>query len=91
MKEEIGICVKPLFSSKSFLQTKGWALERNADVAFRRGQDKTEYKFVHESGDVFVGTRREFEITYSITCRILFCKKAKKKHKGWSLSPQQPE
>ena len=91
MKEEIGICVKPLFVGKSFLQTKGWALERNADIAFRRGQDKTEYKFVHESGDVFVGTRREFEIAYSITCRILFCKKAKKKHKGWSLSPQQPE
>ena len=91
MKDTTGVCVKPLFASKSFLQTKGWALDNNAGIAFKRGQDKSEYTFIHDSGAVFKGTRREFEIEYDITCRILFYKNAKKKHKGWSLSPEKPE
>ncbi len=88
MKEETGVCTKKLFGSKCSLTVKGWALEHNSKVAFKRGRYKLDYMFSHDSGEMFCGTRREFEIAYSICCSMLFCKNAKEKHKGWTIISQ---
>lgn len=91
MKDKIGVCTKPLFASKKFLKTNGWTLIENANIAFKQGRDKSDHTFMHESGEFFIGTRKEFTDKYGVTTNILFYKNAKKKHRGWSLAPKETE
>lgn len=84
-KKKFGVDVKWLFGNNEKLQHLGWTLYQNKDVAFVKKSDRTHYKFIHKSGDVFSGSRTSFEEKYGISPKPLFRTNPPKSCLGWTL------
>ncbi len=79
------IDIQVLFNTKPSLCANNWALFANKAQAFSRGNIKTVYRFVHKTGDIFIGTRGEIEEKFGINIRPLFGKGSSKTQKGWRV------
>lgn len=47
----------------------------------------TVHEFIHDSGEVFAGTRYDFQIKYGFSVKHLFCKNPYAAWKGWRVAP----
>lgn len=86
--EKYGIPVYSLFQKiKPVYKVHNWCLLENEDNAIRNpASDFTIYNLEHKDGDVFTGTRREFNQKYGFTFHPLVSPtKPSKICKGWRL------
>ena len=69
------------------LSVRDWCLIENFHLASRTSRrDYNVYKVIHESGEIYEGTRDNFTKTYGYSISKLFPKKHKQKTcKGWKL------
>lgn len=49
----------------------------------------TVYEFSHKRGEVFSGTRYDFQLKYGFSIKQLFCKNPRPIWRGWRVSPSQ--
>lgn len=87
--EKYGFRIDFLLCNNPHKTFRNWCLaDTISDAHFSPKADYKRYTFVHESGDTFVGTRRDMEKAHSISVHDLVradLKKRAKRVKGWTL------
>lgn len=84
-KQKYGLDIKPIFGNTEKIQYMDWTLHCNKDIAFTKKTDLYTSTFIHDSGEVFHGTRSQFEDKYGINPKPLFRSNPPKRCKGWYL------
>lgn len=73
--------------SKNCLTVGGWCLISKEKEALRTtAQDRTIYKLEHKTGEIFIGTRKEFKEKFKYAFdKLVAPTNPQKTHKGWKL------
>ena len=78
-----------LFGVNKFNYIKNWRLTSTKPIKSRSISriliHIERYKFIHETGEIFIGTRKEFEGKYNINLNRLFMLKPRKSLYGWKI------